>query len=79
MTGNLPYATVAEQAILHEVVVKKEPPSRPDSFPPAQESDLSTNLWLLLTRCWNNEARKRPTAVQVIRDVSTHLVLIYWF
>jgi hypothetical protein len=70
MTGDSPYSTKAERAILYEVVVKKAPPPRPDSFPPTQEKGLSDELWLLLTRCWNHDARERPTAAQVRTHVS---------
>jgi hypothetical protein len=70
MTGELPYATKAEPTLFHEVLVKKNLPSRPDYFFQGPDSNLGDALWLVLTQCWNHNATSRPTAAQVRIHVS---------
>jgi hypothetical protein len=54
--------------ILMIVVVKKETPKRPEEYIPTgtQHGDI---LWDLLTQCWSNNPRDRPTAAAVSDQV----------
>lgn len=58
ITGKHPFSNRKRDAsVIHDVVVKKSIPPRPDG--------LSDALWSLMEECWRRNSDERPTMAQV--------------
>ncbi|QRV79462.1 Serine/threonine-protein kinase [Ceratobasidium sp. AG-Ba] len=70
ITGNVPYAGRDDCKVMFTVVIKREPPPRPDN--------MTTELWILLGRCWKVEPMDRPTAREVLDSETTTYDYFSW-
>ena len=63
MTGKVPFAEHTDQNIV-VMVAKGKRPSKPRSF---EAPGMSSEVWKIAAKCWNENADKRPEASVVLR------------
>ncbi|KAJ7737465.1 kinase-like domain-containing protein [Mycena maculata] len=67
LTGALPFKDMTDVAIIFAVVSNNlARPARPIPWP---ETDAYSATWVLLERCWTQEAHSRPTAAEIVRTL----------
>ncbi|KAG9119412.1 Microtubule-associated protein, microtubule dynamics during spindle orientation, partial [Ceratobasidium sp. 392] len=64
ITGNVPYYGKGEPAVMFAVVLRGEPPARPEDDIPS-DSEQGNELWALLLSCWSKQPNERPHAGKV--------------
>ena len=68
----MPYSNVrTDPAVVSCVLVRQQPPPRPEEFI-SSSSEGGNTLWSLLTSCWMNQAENRAT-VNHVRDTVSKL------
>ncbi|CAE6376723.1 unnamed protein product [Rhizoctonia solani] len=63
ISGKHPYYGKSDTTVMFLVVMKKEPPERPEGITVGHVS--TDKIWELLLRCWSHEPEARPSAVMV--------------
>ncbi|KAF8602002.1 kinase-like protein [Ceratobasidium sp. AG-I] len=72
ITGKVPYSNVrTDPAVVSWVLVRQQPPPRPEDFI-SSNSEGGNTLWSLLTSCWMNQAEHRISA-DYIRDTMNRI------
>jgi len=66
------YSIFRDAAVIHERLMKKENPPRPDGQDPNKRID-SDDLWNLVTCCWSREPEDRPTMAEVHSIFQLHV------
>ncbi|QRV87102.1 Ephrin type-A receptor 4 [Ceratobasidium sp. AG-Ba] len=71
ISGRIPYYNKQNEAtVMYAVLSGKEPPLRDEDRIP-RESKHGNILWDLLVRCWQQDSQARPSALDVMRIMST--------
>ncbi|CUA77044.1 Kelch repeat-containing protein 2 [Saccharomyces cerevisiae S288c] [Rhizoctonia solani] len=65
ISGVIPYAEVNDAEVMLKLV-KREVPSRPESYLPSGVEHFD-NFWTMLTKCWAYDPAERPTAKDIAR------------
>ena len=61
-TGAVPFDDKSPDAVI-SAIVSGDRPSRPT------HSGLTDELWKVIQRCWDQEAQKRPNALEISRSL----------
>ncbi|KAF8602010.1 kinase-like protein [Ceratobasidium sp. AG-I] len=72
LTGKVPYYGRTDPGVFAAVVIKKEPPLRPEDSIPTNSED-GNKLWSLLIACWAYKPENRPTVDDIC---STNNILV---
>ncbi|KAL0565750.1 Rho guanine nucleotide exchange factor [Marasmius crinis-equi] len=62
------YELPNEMAVAVQVLVNKRRPSRPKE---TDSSELSSEMWSIMERCWDSDPESRPSAAWVVKQVET--------
>ncbi|QRV92835.1 Tyrosine kinase catalytic domain protein [Ceratobasidium sp. AG-Ba] len=68
ITGEPPWGDKKDPAILHDVIIKKAIPNRPEAHIPS-ESKHGDVLWSLLISCWRFSPEQRLSVNEVMNIV----------
>lgn len=77
-TGVIPFHNSRNDAAVIAAVLSGKRPSRPPQ-PQAEEVGLSSSVWALIERCWDQDPRKRPIIASVIEALQISRVLTFEF
>ncbi|KAG8724809.1 hypothetical protein FRC09_013770, partial [Ceratobasidium sp. 395] len=73
ITGKVPYAGKSEHSVL-SCVLQNRAPQRPDEISIMEGKD-GEQMWSLLTSCWVNDPKRRPSAARVAKTAVLRLNL----
>ncbi|KAG9086676.1 hypothetical protein FS749_003455, partial [Ceratobasidium sp. UAMH 11750] len=71
-TGNVPYPSKSDPAVMCAVSIKRESPKRPEDEIPTGNAH-GDRLWSLLVACWAFEPKRRPSAIAAAEVMGTIL------
>ena len=71
MTGKQPFSHIRRAYDVMAGVTRGERPQRPMEAE-VIKLGLDDRLWSLLVRCWDRDPQKRPSAQELVNELSSH-------